>query len=501
MDIEYRRDMNHNYMIVKGFGPDTPDDYETRVISTNRIPGLLTCRMQYIDQETWYSYDVTSLQRLTVFTESRKIGKKELIRILSEILRILEGLEDYLLDFQHLILLPSCIHMDFESMEIRLMYVPFYRKDIRRSLRELTEFLLGCVDHGDQEAIVLGYRFCHEVQENNTQLGDLMGVLYKGQPGVPSGTTESSIPSSCAGDAGDIFAGETDREYKEAGTGGAIWEDLSGGDGYAESEEVRPDRARSAAFRGKTAGAVPGKPAVLVVVIGLAVLAVVYLLLHTGVWQYISIYTAGGVGAAICAAALAVYIVKNKKHEKAGRQSVGSRDEAAYERYVPEPSDLSESEESQGRLLTEKKEIRISDDARNSLEVSAEGGHEMTTILSSYRPESGPEDRWLLPKLEEYAPIHLTGEDLLIGKQQQFVDMVIDSPTVSRIHARLRFRAGRYFLEDLSSRNGTCVNDEPLCGEEERVLAEGDVLVFADVAYIFSRTRDRAHCENACGSV
>ena len=48
MDIEYRRDMNHNYMIVKSAGSDIPDDYETRVLITNRIPGLLTCRMQYM---------------------------------------------------------------------------------------------------------------------------------------------------------------------------------------------------------------------------------------------------------------------------------------------------------------------------------------------------------------------------------------------------------------------------------------------------------------------
>ena len=94
MDIEYRRDMNHNYMIVKEMGPDVPDDYETRVISTNRIPGRLICSMQYIDAEIWYSYDVTSLQKLTVFCESRKIGKSDITKILSEILRILDGLED-----------------------------------------------------------------------------------------------------------------------------------------------------------------------------------------------------------------------------------------------------------------------------------------------------------------------------------------------------------------------------------------------------------------------
>ena len=121
-------------------------------------------------------------------------------------------------------------------------------------------------------------------------------------------------------------------------------------------------------------------------------------------------------------------------------------------------------------------------------------------LLSSYRPARGPEDRWLLPTSEGQTGKHLTGDDILIGKNQQYVDMIIDSPAVSRIHARLRFRAGRYFIGDLSSRNGTTVNGEAVCGEEERVLSEGDVITFADVSYIFSAD-DGADCESRGGGV
>jgi pilus assembly protein CpaF len=37
-------------------------------------------------------------------------------------------------------------------------------------------------------------------------------------------------------------------------------------------------------------------------------------------------------------------------------------------------------------------------------------------------------------------------------------DVVIDHPMVSRRHARLRFRDGRWILQDLESTNGTLVN-------------------------------------------
>ena len=467
MDIEYRRDMNHNYMIVKGAGPDVPDDYETRVISANRIPGLLNCRMQYIDAEIWYSYDVTSLQKLTVFCESRKIGKSEITKILSEILRILEGLEDYLLDFRHLILSPSCVCMDFDTMEIRLMYVPFYCKDIRKSLRELTEYLLGCADHSDQRAIVLGYRFCHEVQENNTQLGDLMGVLYEKDRTEREPLTD------------EISAAEPEISIQ-----------------YPKEEQA--DSRQNVGLSGKAEKpGLPGRPAVIAVFAGLLILAAVFAVLHTDLLRYISIYTICGIAAGICAAVLLVYLVRehrgNAKDMPVGRQEEIPEVRQEMKAETAQPNDMSLPVEKgdSGPALMEREDIPERD-PRDELPV--------TMLLSSYRPARGPEDRWLLPTSEGQTGKHLTGDDILIGKNQQYVDMIIDSPAVSRIHARLRFRAGRYFIGDLSSRNGTTVNGEAVCGEEERVLSEGDVITFADVSYIFSAD-DGADCESRGGGV
>lgn len=50
-----------------------------------------------------------------------------------------------------------------------------------------------------------------------------------------------------------------------------------------------------------------------------------------------------------------------------------------------------------------------------------------------------------------------TPSEMLIGRHRN-CDVVLSDPSVSRRHARLRFRDGRWILQDLDSTNGTTVN-------------------------------------------
>ncbi|MGH2593017.1 MAG: FhaA domain-containing protein [Anaerolineae bacterium] len=61
-------------------------------------------------------------------------------------------------------------------------------------------------------------------------------------------------------------------------------------------------------------------------------------------------------------------------------------------------------------------------------------------------------------------------------------DLVIDDTRVSRRHAQLRLRGGRYVLYDTGSSGGTAVNGEPMT---EKMLQAGDVISLAGYAIVF----------------
>jgi predicted component of type VI protein secretion system len=76
-----------------------------------------------------------------------------------------------------------------------------------------------------------------------------------------------------------------------------------------------------------------------------------------------------------------------------------------------------------------------------------------TTIAAVRGLVCSRDERWVLLALD------WTGgqESLLLGRHAE-CDVVLSDPSVSRRHARLFFRDGSWFLQDLGSTNGTVIN-------------------------------------------
>jgi hypothetical protein len=101
------------------------------------------------------------------------------------------------------------------------------------------------------------------------------------------------------------------------------------------------------------------------------------------------------------------------------------------------------------------------------------------TEESTEAPSTGPRNPQLIVNGTRYVPLNRTV--INIGRRADN-HIVIDDPRVSRTHAQLRLRFGRYTLFDLGSTGGTRVNDHPVT---EYILKSGDVIALAGVMMVY----------------
>ncbi len=66
-------------------------------------------------------------------------------------------------------------------------------------------------------------------------------------------------------------------------------------------------------------------------------------------------------------------------------------------------------------------------------------------------------------------------------------DIVLDSPSISRQHAQIRWRQRYFVLYDVSSHDRTSVNGTPI---QEHILRPGDVIALSDILLVYGEGRD-----------
>lgn len=88
--------------------------------------------------------------------------------------------------------------------------------------------------------------------------------------------------------------------------------------------------------------------------------------------------------------------------------------------------------------------------------------------------------------------IELTRPHTRIGRRKDN-DLVLESDTVSREHARIEREGNHHFVVDVGSRNGVYLNGRRVESNQRCHLGHGDSLVLGDVLLLFRRPDRRYH--------
>lgn len=455
MKTEYKRDMNHSFMILSGTKMVDTTSYQTRMLIGNGIPGLLKCRLQAVDGKTLFYYDITSRQPLKVLYENKKFNLDDLRLILGCFVQTMETMAEFLLNPENLMISPEYIYVDIEKKQLYFCYLPGYEHAVREQFQTLTEYILPKLKHEDGNAVMLGYGVYRRALEDSFHLEYIKEELYRTKEKGEGKEESLPIPEPDSEDSADIRREQTvESERSEP----MLWR---------QDTKETPDLSKT-----KKVWIRKGLVFLWVIVIILGMAggkALGYL-----PWLTAEVM----IGAGIILLGLGTFfcmIMEKKKKEHLKRNDVKEKKVKFCEK---EQSSSTEAKQMDNLLKNQETDIEIEKE-----NIPKEFGE--TVVLSS-KTKAGPAT--LVSKEPgELATIYLTEEITVIGKLETAVDAVIPLPTVSRIHAKIRKRDEEYFLCDLNSKNGTSVNGRMLKNEEEYCLQEEDEIDFAQARYIFLR--------------
>ena len=171
LETKYYKDFRHNYVILKDMESEA-NSYQCRMITENRISGLLSCQKRHINGEALFYYDISSKQSLISFCESGYVTMTFLERLLRQLQMVRESMSDYLLTGSCLLLKPEFVFMDVESGEFSFIYFPFETDE--NYMVAFMEYLTDRVDTQDREAVDVSYKILQLMEREQFVLDEVL---------------------------------------------------------------------------------------------------------------------------------------------------------------------------------------------------------------------------------------------------------------------------------------------------------------------------------------
>ena len=457
MEATYYKDTIRSYMIIECPPEAETTGYQYRMLEMNRIEGLLSCGTRHIDGERFLYYDITGKQSLMALYEARKIPGTELFKFLKAVDQVSGSMSKYLLDEQHLVLDEEQVFYDFQTGSYCFTYYP----------GEITEpqvfrFLADGIDGTDKNAAAAAYRLCSLAGGSRQTLREAIREEASEKPHMTVQFKASGIETAQAREYEEAEERREDRKREE-----------ESGEARKRArprprsrEEKKPNKERKGKENEEKNGEGIGKYAGILIRVLLvtAALGGAGGLIAVQYFLYISqrerrLCIAGTVLLLLAAVLVISEAIIRKRRERKKQKMEEEKNEPHY---------------------IESDEIRLPDYMRrDKAEDYLLGEEAENTVRFSERDMIGR-----LYGAERGNRIDLKNLPVTIGKAQAYADVILEDPSVSRVHARIyRGENGGIEIRDLDSTNGTWINGVKLSPNERRRVQRGDEVKFGNLEY------------------
>lgn len=483
---DFKREMNRNYMILCPI-ENLRNPYAARMLSENRIDGLLAFQEKYMDGRRKYYYDITSHQPLKRLLEHQAANGSEILRLISDLVSALRQLERFFLDADQLCLEPDMIYVEPDSFQCVFCLIPETGGNFEEDFRKLAQYLLDHADHDDETAVMTAFCVFKESRKENFGIEDMERCLYKYRngkrenPNVREDLKFQGNPN--APWKSDLRENLNFRENKNFKEDPDFRGDLNLQEtpNFQEDQDLQKNRKGKISWRNYWQGKCGLFAAALA---GIAAVLAAFLIWNASngfLWEAGRIF--GSIirgrpwilGVLLLPAAAALFL-KYEKTEKATEPEAENKRE---ESKVSDEEDWEILFQEAGDDATE----GISGEGKPPLEGSAKEEAEMQTVLlTCVSAEKKP--RQLVP-LDGGPPVSVGYSPFLIGKNEILADLCLTAPEVSRLHAKIEETENGYLVTDLNSTNGTFVDGRLLEANETCLLNPGSELAIASIRFRF----------------
>ena len=473
MEVEYKRDIHHNYMVIKENEDMVADQYCIKMLSYHSVEGILPLERRSIDNQSLFYYDITAKQALNNLFDKIALPYQRVKSLFVNMIAIIERAGDYLLIEDDFILMPEYVFIDVTMDTPFLCYRSGYRKDIKEQMSSFIEYIMNKVDYKDDEAVLLIYSLYMASKEEGFTFHHLLTILQKqnDKPVMDSNQKGTDFPPEFIPHNSSLLKEQQDKKIPAIPM---MMEKLLG------EKEVQYYEPKTYIF---TAACILG---------GALIVSVSFLskIIFNSMGNRIDL-------SKLFALLLILLCVEGYLLAKIWDKKNQITKIIAKEEYVDpqlEKENINihaplrqggreERKQQYSSLLCDKEDVKNKEYPK-SVEIMQNRLECNPTCLLSEMSET---PRYILASSDEikYESIEITEFPFFIGKIKKNVDYCLDNNAVSRYHAKLTCDQGQFFITDLNSTNGTFLNKEALKTYQRKEVAIGDEIAFANLKYRF----------------
>lgn len=484
--LEYVRNLNHNYLRFSCDIEKTDGFYQFKMITENKIVGLLESDIRTIDGQSFLYYNITSTQSLRNLFMKKEIEMEWLKDFLLTLKRLARELEAHLLDVKNIIYSPDCIFQDIETGNTFFTYYPNYEPEMNLNMGALAEFLIDKINHQDETLVKCSYELYEKMEfaDDTFHPKSWLDMVLQTEQRIKDKTREEAVK-------------EEDVNEMEM-----VWEDGDGRTEYRKSENRKPEyrklenrgqenrkpenkelenRERENCINVKSDMEVENETGkrmplsirhILIACIPCSALiigGVLFLIVNNYVlaWENMLLLLGGGGAVFTVITFVVLYNIRKLTGSQRGENSKKLNRKEWIDQIMNDKS------------VKELYQSLSEDNTGTEMCISEEYGK--TVYMDTRQIENklygmGKHNNRII-SMERYP--------YTIGKGKEYVDGVITDSSISRMHARFTMEREIVFLEDLNSTNGTFKNGLRLEPYEKVEVYKEDEIRFGKMQFVY----------------